>query len=233
MKSFLREQTLLIAERDTSVRQSLAETLSWFCRRIEAVGSGTAAWEAYQTHRPAIVIMEIDLPGIDGIELAGRIRRVDKTTRIVFLSARTDTATLLRAVELGLSRYLVKPATEEQLIGALEKCVAEMDESSLGRTDMDSLLPLGHGFLYRCDDGQVLRNGIPVKMTKSQSAILETFLKHPEKIITYECLQNQVWGEKYMSPAAIRSMIRDLREKLYRDLIENVAGIGYKITPAA
>jgi DNA-binding response OmpR family regulator len=233
MKSFLRDQTLLIVEDDTIIRQSLGETLGWFCARVEAAATGSAGWEAYCTFSPAIVILDVSLPDSSGIELARRIRQKDKKTRILFLSAHTEKEYLLEAVELGLTRYLVKPVTEEKLIGALEKCIREMDEPPAPKNDSpQEISPLGKGFAYRFEDGQLLHDGKPVKLTKSQSAILGVLLKHPEKILTYEYLQTQIWGEKYMSPAAIRSMIRDLRGKLFYDLIENVAGIGYKITPA-
>lgn len=234
MADFLREKTLLVADDEPLFLESVSEALGAFCKRVMTAGNGKEAWEKYRQGMPEILLLDVTMPGMSGLDLVEKIRKEDHATRIVLMTAHTDEHFLLKAAELELTRYLVKPVTMPQLLDALEKCVAQLAEGvgacpAPAPASRPETADLGRGFRFREEDGQLFKEGRPVDLTKSQRAILALLLEHRGKLVEYEAFQSGVWEEGGMTPSAIRSMIRDLRKVLYPELIGNVAGLGYKL----
>lgn len=219
--------TLLYVEDDQHVRQYFSEFLSRYCKTLYQCESAEEALALYQEHRPDIILLDINLPGINGIDFASVIREQDETTRILISTAYTDNAFLLKAVELQLTRYLVKPITSTELFSALEKCLDEI-ETLTGKLHH---IVLGEGFVYDRKSKLLKRHGQKIDLRKKEVELLEFFLDRPGETVSYEILESAVWNDEVMSKDAIRSQIKNLRHKTYNALIENVTGIGYRIHP--
>ena len=212
--------TLLYVEDDADVREHIVEFLKRYFKTIYECDSAEEGLKIYAKHKPDILLLDINLGGMSGVELATLIRTKDKQTRIVISTAYTTKEFMLQAIELGLTRYLVKPLTNEDLVKALEKCWDELEDSNI--------IKLGEGCMYNRNMAILLKGEAKIPLRHKELEILEYFIAHEGEVVRYEWLEESIWKDEVMSRDAIRSQIRNLRKKLEIDVIENVSGVGYR-----
>jgi len=148
----------------------------------------------------------------------------DQETRIIISTAYTDKEFLLTAVELGLTRYLVKPITGTELIDAFSKAASEYIE---GRETV--LIHLGEGYYYNRERKVLLFRDKEVPLRRKEMDLLEFFIENRGRILSYDVLQYEVWDTTALSKDAIRSQIRNIRKKSHPDIIQNISAIGYRL----
>lgn len=216
MKSY----TVLYVEDDADVRRYITEFLKRYCKEVYACDNSEEGMIIYQKVHPDILLLDINLPGMSGIDFATKVREKDKKTRILISTAYTDKAFMLRAIELGLTRYLVKPVTSDELFSAFEKCLEELQA--------DEKVDLGEGVVYRKAATAIFKDGREISLRKKEAEILEFFISCEGEVIRYDILENSIWADGVMTRDAIRSQIRNIRKKIEVDLFENISGIGYK-----
>jgi YesN/AraC family two-component response regulator len=120
MPNNLKNLTILYVEDEEMIRQNAVEYLSRICGNVLEAENGIEALEVYKKHQPDIIISDIKMPKMNGLELAERIRKEDKETPIIIATAHTQTDYLLKAVELQLVKYIVKPINSTKLKEALQ-----------------------------------------------------------------------------------------------------------------
>jgi len=216
MKSY----TVLYVEDDLEIRESITEFLNRYCKVVYACDSSEEGIELYYKFHPDILLLDINLPGMSGIDFASRVREVDKKTRILISTAYTDKTFMLRAIELELTRYLVKPVTSFELFSAFERCIEQLNPYESVR--------LGEGFVYSKAKSAVLKDDEVITLRKKEAELLEFFLSCEGEVIRYDILEDSIWSDSVMTRDAIRSQIRNIRKKVGIDLFENISGIGYK-----
>ncbi len=163
------------------------------------------------------VITDIQMPEMDGLELAAKIKKI-KNVPIVLLTAYSEKERLFKAIDVGVSKYLIKPFTPEKLLNVL--CEIFMKEDTI---------PLGKDFFYLKSKGEIKRGEEMSKLTKKEKILLDLLLESPEKIVSLEEIQQAVWPGGDFSQNALRTLVKRLRQKTYKELIENFSGLGYKI----
>jgi len=216
----LSDLTLLYIEDEPLTRENAVEYLSRYCQRVYAASDGIEGLTLYYAHHPDIIITDIQMPQMDGLSFATKIRQEDKTTPIIITTAHTDTAYLLRAVELQLVKYLIKPVTAQTLQEALS-----IASESLRK----SIIPLGTHREYDIHNQTLLCDGEPIKLTHNELLLFDFLIQHRERTITYAEIESLIWVYEGMSMDALRSLVRGLRQKLEDVVIENVSGVGYRI----
>ena len=118
--------SILLAEDDAAMRQSLTRTLGLFFREVLPTGGGEQALELFKTHRPHMAILDITMPGLSGLEVAEAIREEDADIPIIILTCHNDFSYMQSAVRLRLMDYLLKPVSMPSLEKALKGCLKEM-----------------------------------------------------------------------------------------------------------
>lgn len=213
--------TLLYVEDDADVREHIVEFLKRYFKTIYECDSAEEGLKLYGKYDPDIMLLDINLGGgMSGVDLATKVRNNDKQTRMVISTAYTNKEFMLQAIELELTRYLVKPLTNEDLVKAFEKCWSELEE----RNSID----LGNGYSYKRKMAAIVKGVDVIALRHKELEILEYFLSHEGEVVRYEWLEESIWGDELMSRDAIRSQIRNLRKKLQVEMIENVSGVGYQ-----
>ena len=218
----MKHYTILYVEDDCAIRQYITEFLKRYCLEIYGSDSAEEGFKLYKKVQPDILLLDINLGGMSGVELAKKIRKNDKKTRILIATAYTNKEFLIESVELGLTRYLVKPLINEDLVKALEKCWSEIEE--------DVSIELSEGFFYSRNKALLISEDIQTPLRHKEVDILEYFIENEGQMVRYEQLEESIWREEIMSRDAIRSQIRNIRKKLKVDLFENVSGLGYKFS---
>ena len=212
--------TILYVEDDIEVRQYIAEFLRRYFKKVYESDSAEEGWELYGTHHPDVLLLDINLRGMSGIELATLVRQHDTKTRILISTAYTNKEFMLQAIELSLTRYLVKPMTNEDLGMALEKCWQELEHQNH--------IDLGEGYLYSRTMATIFKEERAIALRNKEVEILEYFIEHEGEVLRYDQLEADIWREEIMSRDAIRSQIRNIRKKMEIDLFTNISGLGYQ-----
>ena len=218
----LKTLKILYAEDEEGIRSNISASLRYYAKEVIEAENGKIALSLYHTEKPDIVITDILMPHMSGIDLAKAIRKIDETTPFVIISAHTDKEFLLNVVDLHLEQYIVKPVNLDELMAALSRCLKRISKTH------SIVYELPCGYLYDFDHKHLSFEGNLIHLNKKESSFLELLLHHKQRIVTYEELQLHVWQDDVMTDSALRSLVRNLRKKLPRDFITNLSGVGYR-----
>ncbi len=211
---------VVYAEDDLGVRTNVNELLSLLFNEVYLASDGEEAYALFLEHKPDLVITDIKMPRLSGIELVKKIREHDTTADIIIITAYTEVDFMLEAIELSLLRYIVKPITEAKLFDALEKFLQSKE-----KTHLKELAP--HWY-YDHLQKMILNDAEHYELTKKETKFIELLLQK-DTIITYEEIEEKLWEHEYMSLNALRLMVKNLRKKLPEGVLKNIQGIGYKL----
>jgi DNA-binding response OmpR family regulator len=223
---------ILIVEDDPRIRQSLADDLRRQNHAVDIASDGLVGLDFARTQVHDVILLDIVLPGLDGVEVCRRLRAESSTALILMITARDATSYKVGALDGGADDYLVKPFELDELSARIR---------ALSRRPRTLQRPvLEHGGL-QLDPGRATASyeGKPVALTPTEFAILEALMRSPLQIFSRNMLRNKVTtfddGSEHDS---IKTHITNIRRKLRaagsdRDPIENVYGTGYRLADLA
>ena len=218
MYDFLKDKTALYVEDELDVLKNISELLSHFFKAFYTASDGELGYKAFIEHQIDVVIVDIELPKMNGIELIRKIRKTHKDIPIVVISAYTKTDYLLDSIELKLNQYIVKPLTSKKIHEFLEKLnKAFIDED---------IIELSAGVLI--DKNTLTLFSGEIKHTLSQKEFQILSILAQNRIITYDEI-DALWEDEVPTKNAVRSFIKYLRKKLPENLLQNRNGFGYVI----
>ena len=198
---------------------------------VETCGDGRAALEVIARRRPAAVILDVGLPGLDGTQVCRRLREAGDWTPVLFVTARDDEVDRVLGLELGADDYVTKPFSPREVVARLRAVLrrqappavdpAASAELTAGRVRLDP------------DTRRVTSHGVPVQLTTTEFDLLAHLMARPGRVCPREELLAEVWG--YPPGTATRTVdvhVAQLRAKL-GDAVElrNVRGVGYAVEP--
>ncbi len=224
MKDMLKNFTILYVEDDEMVRKNAVEYLKRVCKEVLEAKDGKEAIKVWKEHKPDIIITDINMPRLNGLDMASYIRANDKDVQIIIATAHSDTEYLLQAVELQLVKYIIKPITKDKLNAALEKSIELIEDKSKFN------LKLSADCQYNAYERVIYQGDKEIKLTKNELLFLDLLAHHHTRVVKYGEIENAIWAYEGMSQDAIRSLVRGLRKKVPENIIENISGIGYKLS---
>ncbi len=224
---------LLLVEDDAPTRRAVAAYLEKHGYRIDEAADAREALRAWEARRPDLVLLDLGLPDLDGVELVRRIRR-EATTPIVILSARGEERDKVAALEAGADDYLTKPFGTEELHARIR---AVLRRAAGPAADASGLLVLGPVSL---DIGrrEVRVGERPVELTTREYELLKVLLSQPGRVVTRQRLLRSVWGAAYAEEAHyLHVYVSRLRRKLAAAdptgaagrIIVADPGVGYRV----
>ncbi len=212
---------ILYAEDNENIRSSYTLVLKRYFKTVIEASSGEEALKRYHDHNPDIVLTDINMPVLDGLELVRIIRETDQTTKIIVLSAHSDQEKLMKAIPLGLSAYLVKPVKGDDFKKAL------IDVASSFQNIHQLKLP--NGYLFDTKVRKLFKDDAQIQLTGQEIAILTMFTANMPNPVSSESISFSLWDDyDEKSYSKIQNIIKRLRKKA-PELIESVYGFGYKI----
>lgn len=220
--------TILYAEDEIETRKNYSNYLKRYFKEVYVAQNGEQALEFYKEHKPNIMLLDINMPFINGLELTKKIREQDKKTRIIILTAHLEQDKLLFAAELNLTKYLPKPISRIKLKEALNEAVNQYKELNQD----SSIVELREGFSFNRDFKKLIHENIEIKLTKHESLFLELMTSKKDRVFTSDEIYNYLWDEVETcesSATKLKDLIKRLRKKLPKDSIENIYGAGYKL----
>jgi two-component system response regulator ResD len=216
---------------------TIGEVLSGYLRQAgyetRVAGDGLAALDAVAERSPDLIVLDLMLPGLDGLEVMRRVReRTDRTSAIILLTAKGDESDRVIGLRLGADDYVVKPFSPAELVARVDAVLRRVD--TVG--DHEPALRFG---ALEVDPAarQARKDGAPVQLTAREFELLLFLARHPLRAFTREELMEHVWQYAFYSDTSTVTVhVRRLRAKLEADpdaprWIETVWGVGYRFAP--
>lgn len=223
LQTTLKSLHILYIEDESSIRETITKVLRYFSDHVVALSCAEEAIEAYARHQPDIIIGDINLPGMNGLEFVKWVRQRDEACQIFLLTAYTDKAYLLEAIKLSLVDYLTKPID----FFILEKTLKEAARKVIQRKPMH--VTFSSGAVYSYQERSVLYQAQTHLLTAKEIKLLDYLIKNQKRMTSKEELKIFLWSDDMASESAFKSLVNKLRAKIGKEAIENSSGVGYKI----
>ena len=222
-KKLYKNIKILYIEDDEIARENGLEYLENFFENIYEASDAIIALQLYEKHKPDIIITDIQMPKLNGLEFVKRIRQKDKKTQIIIITAFSDKDYLLKAIELGLVKYLVKPVREKEFEEALFLCINALERNESNIVKLDEFT------FFDTFNKNLISNNEIVKLRAKDLDFLELLIKNKNRYVTYEEIENYVWDDSVMTKDALKTLVKNIKTKIPKDLILNLTNSGYKI----
>lgn len=218
-----------IVDDDPAIRSALGRALRMENYEVELFEDGVSALKAIQLRAPDAIVLDLQLPDVDGLEICRRIRQAGDATPILMLTARNAVDDRVEGLDAGADDYLVKPFDLAELLARLRallrrRTFVDGDESLLRFEDL-TLNP---------QTREVFRGARKIELTRIEFDLLELFLNHPRQVLTREQILDLVWGYNFDSGTnSLAVYVGYLRRKLEESgesrLLHTVRGVGYAL----
>lgn len=227
------QKHILIVEDDTDIAELVRLHLSDLGHQIQVCHNGDEGWKQFQKNNYDVVILDIMLPGLDGLEICKRIRSQEQGyTPVLMLTSRSTELDRVLGLELGADDYLTKPFSLLELIARVKALIRRSDAFSqpntpASRIDFKNLS-------INPDNREVLREGETLELTAKEFDLLHHFAQHPGQVFNRLQLLDQVWGYSHEGyEHTVNSHMNRLRSKLEKDpknpvYVKTVWGVGYQ-----
>ena len=222
-KKLYKNIKILYIEDDEIARENGLEYLENFFENIYEASDAIIALQLYEKHKPDIIITDIQMPKLNGLEFVKRIRQKDKKTQVIIITAFSDKDYLLKAIELGLVKYLVKPVREKEFEEALFLCINALEKDETNIIQLDEIT------FFDTFNKNLISSNEMVKLRAKELNFLELLIKNKNRYVSYEEIENYVWNDSVMTKDALKTLVKNIKTKIPKDLILNLTNSGYKI----
>jgi DNA-binding response OmpR family regulator len=227
-------QRILVVEDDPTIAQAVAARLVAEGFEVRVVADGPAAVEGFRTYGPDLVVLDLMLPGLDGLEVCRRIQG-ERPVPVLMLTARDDETDLLVGLAVGADDYLTKPFSMRELTARVRTLLRRVEHATAlaAAAPVRDVVRLGPLEIDRAAR-KVAVDGVPAHLTPIEYELLGNLARTPGTVLTRAVLLEQVWDWAGGSGTrVVDSHIKALRRKLGADLIRTVHSVGYalEITP--
>lgn len=218
---------ILYAEDNEVLRKQYSKYLNHIFKNILEAKDGKEALELYKIHKPDIMLLDLNMPYICGLELAKIVRQSDNDTKIIVLTASSEKEKLLQAIPLNLVDYLIKPIKIHQLTEILNKTSLQI--LSNNKNKLTEYININSCFTYNKKSKKIVDCEVEITLTKNEIKLVELFIINRDNIIPTDEIFNSVWDDLDYSMTKLRSLINRLNQKLSKKIIISQYGLGYKM----
>jgi two-component system response regulator MprA len=221
-------ERVLVVDDEPAVRQALERALGLAGYAVSSVADGEQALSAVNGTTPDVVLLDVLMPGIDGMEVCRRLRSGGNATPVLMLTARDAVADRVEGLDAGADDYLVKPFALEELLARMRALLRRSgggdEDDVLAFADLELDLATRH----------VTRGGVRQQLTRTEFLLLELFMRNPRRVLTREVIFDRVWGYDFgTSSNSLEVYVSYLRRKTEANggkrVIHTVRGVGYTL----
>lgn len=220
-KDLLKTLKILIVEDEKRLAQLLKDAISDSFFSVVIAKDGNEGLKKFKTFKPDIIITDIMMPFCDGLEMTQKIKELDEFIPIIILSAHSEKEKLLKAIDLGISKYFIKPFDPDELIEHINKIAPKLNKQKQ--------VILKDDFIFDNNSLTLYRKDILVTLTKREKEFLHLLIKHKNSIVSSSTIKESLWTEE-VNDERLRTFIKRLRLKTSKDLVENISSQGYLIS---
>ena len=225
--------TILVVEDEISIRNVAQVYLEQANYRVISADNGPEALVMARQQQPDLIILDLNLPGMDGMEVAARLRQ-ESDVYILMLTARTEEADRIAGLRIGADDYLTKPFSPHELVARVQAILRRSRSGTGGLSMPDNTLRFKN-IQIDPDSHEATANGQQLDLTTTEFGVLLELARHAGRVLTREQLIDRVWGQDfYGTDRVVDVYVGQVRRKLEQatgqTLIQTVRGVGYKFT---
>ncbi len=217
----LKKLKVLLVEDERNLASLLKNAIGDNFYSFSVANDGEEGLKKFLQISPDIVITDIMMPKMTGLEMAEAIREVNSNIPIIILSAYSEADKFLNAIDIGVVKYFIKPFDPDDLLDYINS-IDEKFESKL--------ILLQDNFSFNLNTNSLYRNDRYIALSKKESKFIELLLHSDEYLVDDEKIKSCLWEDEEVSDERLRTFIRRLRIKTSKELVPNVKGLGYKIS---
>ena len=222
MNKILKNLTVLLVEDDSDSKKIMHDVLSDNFEKVFTAQNGDEGLKKFKKYNPNMVITDVFMPISDGLDMTRYIKEISKDTPVIVLSAHSEKETLLKAIDVGVDKYLIKPIMADDLLNTIENVAKNKIETS-------NIIQVANGYSFNKIKRVLIRDGVEISLTKKELAFISLLIKRLGTLVLHDEIKSVVWVGESVTEAAIRTFVKRVRDKVGNNFIKNVPGLGYKI----
>lgn len=211
---------VLIVEDEQKLANLIRNSIKELFFKVAIAKDGIDGIKKFKSFKPDIVISDISMPNLSGLEMC-KIIKSQKQTPIIILSAYSQKEMLLEAIDLGISKYFIKPFDIEEFIEYLKELSKKINKNKS--------IKLKDDFVFDFNNLSLYQNDILVNLTKRERQFLALLIENKNSYVTTFDIKKTLWENEIVSDERLRTFIKRLRAKTSKELIENVSSCGYMV----
>lgn len=218
----LKRLKILLIEDELLVRNQTEKILSVFFNHVLVAENGIEALKLLETKNPDLILCDIKMPQMDGLTFSKKLRELDTNIPIILLTSYSDQETLLKAVNLGIDGYLLKPIELEQLLETLNRVVKKLEIN-------EHIFSFSNNLTYDTLSDELYKDGKKITLGKKERLMLKLFIENSNRTLTKDEIISTIWDFDDITDSALKNLLGRLRSKIGYDLIVSVKNLGWKI----
>lgn len=222
MSEILQKLTILIVEDENEIRKLMEEVMKSVFFEVYSAKNGDEGIKKFKKFAPDLIVTDIAMPIMDGLDMAKMINEISPTTPIIALSAFSDKEKLLKAIEVGVDKYILKPVDMDELLLAIEN-IARSKFKNI------NIIKITDELQYNPASKQLLCNNQEILLTKKEFSFIALLINKMGNLVLLDEIKKNVWSDESVNDTAIRTFVKRVRDKIGQDVIKNIPGLGYKI----
>jgi two-component system, OmpR family, response regulator ArlR len=221
MKDYLKTLKILIVEDEKRLAKLLKDAISDSFYSVVIAKDGIEGLKKFKSFKPDIVITDIMMPFCDGLEMTQQIKELDENLPIIILSAYSDKEKLLKAIEIGISKYFIKPFDPEEVIEHINKIAPKLYKQKRNI--------LKENFIFDNNSMNLYKDGVLIVLSKREKEFFYFMIKNKNILVLTKDIKKKLWQED-VSDERLRTFVKRLRIKTSKDIVDNISGQGYLIS---
>lgn len=221
-ENILKDLKILCVEDEENISKLLKSAISEYFYSYTIAKDGQEGLEKFKKLNPDVVITDIMMPNLDGLEMTKQIKQIDEDIPIIVLSAFSEKEKLLKAIDVGICKYFIKPFDPEELIDYLITLAKKMNKQRV--------ICLNKYFTFDVNSKNLFENDILIKISKREKEFISLLIKNSKEFVSTDMMKSTLWEEDVVSDERVRTFVKRLRQKTKKELILNISGQGYLIS---
>lgn len=219
----LKDLKLLIVEDERKLSGFLKEAISEYFASVTVASNGEEGIKKFKKVHPDVVITDIMMPKVDGLEMAQELKKNNPNTHIIVLSAFSEKEKLLKSIDIGINKYFIKPFDPDELLEYIISIANSLHDVRYFRINSE--------FVFDKNSKNLYKNSVLIKLTQRERSFFDLLVSNLNTIVSIQSIKAFLWDkEEEVSPERLRTFIKRVRNKTSKEIIDNISGQGYTLT---
>lgn len=218
--SQLQNYTVLCVEDEDGIRKRLVNTLKYYFSEVYEASNGDDGYDLYKEYKPSLIISDIEMPNKNGISMIEDIRKTDLDTIVIMITAYSTEEYLLELINLNINQYILKPVNSELLLNGIVK--------SFGNKLINKI-EFNEELYFDMQARELIYKEEIIPLRKRDKDFILLLYKNKNCVVSYDLIEENLWRDRSMSMSALKTFIKEFRQRVPVDLIINIPQEGYKL----
>ncbi len=218
--SQLQNYTVLCVEDEDGIRKRLVNTLKYYFHEVYEASNGDDGYDLYKEYKPSLIISDIEMPNKNGISMIEDIRKSDLDTIVIMITAYSTEEYLLELINLNINQYILKPVNSELLLNGIVK--------SFGNKLINKI-EFNEELHFDMQARELIYKEEIIPLRKRDKDFILLLHKNKNCVVSYDLIEENLWRDRSMSMSALKTFIKEFRQRVPIDLIVNIPQEGYKL----